>query len=129
MARSVGLPIDPPQRNVNSRFALETAELIRDIGGDDSSGAFHHAVSRAFFAQGADISKADALIPLAEAYGATATQVESAWKERRFSKRVDDSIETALRAGVNGVPALAWPNRIAVVGMRPPDELVSLLQQ
>lgn len=128
MARTVGLPIDPPQRNVNSRFALETAELIREIGGDDSSGAFHHAVSRAFFAQGADISKAETLVPLAEAYGATANQVETAWKERRFAKRVDDSIETALRAGVNGVPALAWPNRIAVVGMRPPDELVSLLQ-
>ncbi|MGH7682975.1 MAG: DsbA family oxidoreductase, partial [Vulcanimicrobiaceae bacterium] len=119
----------PPQRNVNSRFALETAELIRDIGGDDSSGAFHHAVSRAFFAQGADISKAETLIPLAQAYGATAVQVESAWKERRYVKRVDDSIETATRAGVNGVPALAWPNRIAIVGMRPPDDLVSLLKQ
>lgn len=129
MARSVGLPIDPPQRNVNSRFALETSELIRDIGGDDSSGAFHHAVSRAFFAHGADISKAETLIPLAEAYGATAAQVQSAWKERRYATRVDDSIEAASRAGVNGVPAMAWPNRIAVVGMRPPDDLVSLLRQ
>jgi len=29
LAREVGLPIDPPRRNVNSRFALETAELVR----------------------------------------------------------------------------------------------------
>ncbi len=129
MARTVGLPIDPPQRNVNSRLALETGELIREIGGDDSSGAFHHAVSRAFFAQRADISRAETIIPLAEAYGATAAQVEDSWKERRFASRVDDFVEAAVRAGVNGVPAMAWQNRIAVVGMRPPDELVSLLRQ
>jgi len=124
----VGLPIDPPSRNFNSRLALETAELIRSLGGDDPSGAFHHDVSRAFFTQQADIAKASTIIPIAERHGASARDVETAWAEHRFAKTVDDFIGAAHRAGVSGVPAMAWPNRMAVVGMQPPENLVRLLR-
>jgi len=124
----VGLPIDPPSRNFNSRLALETAELIRSLGGDDPSGAFHHDVSRAFFTQQADIAKASTIIPIAERHGASAREVETAWAEHRFAKPVDDFIGAAHRAGVSGVPAMAWPNRMAVVGMQPPENLVRLLR-
>jgi predicted DsbA family dithiol-disulfide isomerase len=55
LGRDVGLPIDPPKRNVNSRFALETTELVRAQKGDDAAGAFYHDVSRAFFTEQADI--------------------------------------------------------------------------
>ena len=124
----VGLPIDPPSRNFNSRLALETAELIRSLGGDDESGAFHHDVSRAFFNEKADIAKTATIIPFAERHGASAADVENAWKERRFSKTVDDFIGAAHRAGVNGVPAMAWPNRMAVVGMQTPENLARRLR-
>ena len=49
LAHQVGLPIEPPRRNANSRLALESGELVRARAGDESSAAFHHAVSRAFF--------------------------------------------------------------------------------
>jgi len=124
----VGLPIDPPSRNYNSRFALETAELIRSLGGDDASGKFHHDVSRAFFTEQADIAKPATIIPIAERYGASASEVESAWAEHRFAKAVDDFIGASHRAGVTGVPAMAWPNRMAVVGMQTPENLVRLLR-
>jgi hypothetical protein len=39
LAFEVGLPIDPPDRNVNSRFGLETAELVRAKRGDGAAGA------------------------------------------------------------------------------------------
>lgn len=129
LAQAVGLPIDPPARNVNSRFALETGELVRDRSGDDAAGAFHHEVSRAFFAEGADISKPEVIAPLAERHGVTAADVDAAWNERRYSAIVDDFIEGAFRAGVTGVPAMAWPNRRAVVGMRQPADLVAMLQR
>ena len=128
LAAAVGLPIDPPARNVNSRFALETAELVRDLGGDGASGAFHHEVSRAYFAERADISKPEIIVPLAERYGVAAAEVEAAWDERRYLRTVDGFIEDALRAGVTGVPAMAWPNHRAAVGMRQPSDLVALLQ-
>lgn len=119
--------MDPPQRNYNSRFALETAELIRDKQGDEPANAFHHDALKAFFVDKADISKPDIIIPLAERQGHTAADVQHAWHERRYSAKVDELIQSAFRAGVTGVPAMAWPDGLAVVGMRRPDDLVAAL--
>jgi predicted DsbA family dithiol-disulfide isomerase len=127
LAEDVGLPIDPPDRNVNSRFALETAELIRERSGDDAAGTFHHDVSRAFFVDRADISKPETIVPIAERQRVTAADVENAWREHRYVWNVDDFIQAGLAAGVTGVPAMGWPRRQAVVGMRRPDDLVALL--
>lgn len=127
MGREVGLPIDPPNRNVNSRFALETAELVRAQKGDDPAGAFHRDVSRAFFTERADISKAEVIVPITARFGVSAEDVETAWRERRFSPTVEAFIKEGYMAGVTGVPAMAWPHRRAVVGMMPPAELVRRL--
>jgi predicted DsbA family dithiol-disulfide isomerase len=128
LAREVGLPIDPPQRNVNSRFALETAELVRVQKGDDTTGAFYHVVSRAFFAERADISKRDIIVPIAQRFGISASDVEAAWRDRRFSPTVDGFVEEAHVAGATGVPAMGWPHRRAIVGMMPATELVRRLR-
>lgn len=128
LASEVGLPIDPPQRNVNSRFALETAELVRELRGDDASGAFHHDVSQAFFAERADISTPAVIVPLAERHGIASAETEAAWSERRYAMKVDGFIEAAHLAGVTGVPAFAWPNRRAIAGMMPPDVLIQRLR-
>lgn len=125
----VGLPIDPPSRNYNSRLALETAELIRARSGDDASGAFHHDVSRAFFTEQADIAQLATIAPIAERHGVSASEVEQAWVEHRYADAVDEFIGAAYRAGVSGVPAMAWPNRHAVVGMQPPENLVRALSE
>ncbi len=124
LAREVGLPIDPPDRNVNSRFALETAELVRAKRGDGAAGAFHHDVSRAFFTQRADIAKRNVIIPIAEGHGVSASDVDDAWRERRFRQGVDAFVEQARMAGVTGVPAMAWPNQRAILGMMRPEDLV-----
>lgn len=128
LAQEVGLPIDPPQRNVNSRFALETAELVRAQKGDGEAGTFCHHVSRAFFTEHADISKREVIVPIAERFGISASDVETAWHERRFSPTVDAFIKDGHKAGVRGVPAMGWPNRRAIVGLMPPTELVLRLR-
>jgi predicted DsbA family dithiol-disulfide isomerase len=128
LGREVGLPIDPPKRNVNSRFALETAELVRVQKGDDAAGAFYQDVSRAFFTEQADISKREVIVPIAERFGISASDVEAAWRERRFSPAVDAFIEEAHMAGVTGVPAMGWPHRRAIVGMMPAADLVARLR-
>jgi predicted DsbA family dithiol-disulfide isomerase len=128
LAREVGLPIDPPQRNVNSRFALETAELVRAKKGERATGAFYHDVSRAFFAERADISKREIIVPIAQRSGISASDVEAAWRNRRFSPTVNAFIEEAHVAGATGVPAMGWPHRRAIVGMMPAAELVRRLR-
>jgi predicted DsbA family dithiol-disulfide isomerase len=128
LAQEVGLPIDPPQRNVNSRFALETAELVRAHKGDAEAGTFCLHVSRAFFTEHADISKRKVIVPIAEHFGISPSDVETAWHERRFSPTVDAFIKDGHKAGVSGVPAMGWPNQRAIVGLTPPTELVLRLR-
>ena len=113
---------------MNSRFALETAELVRDEKDDDAAGAFHHDVSRAFFTEQADISKHEVIVPIAGRFGISASCVDEAWRERRFSPAVDAFIEEGYAAGVTGVPAMGWPHRRAVVGMMPAADIVRRLQ-
>jgi hypothetical protein len=111
LGQEVGLPIDPPKRNVNSRFALETAELVRVKEGDDAVGVFYQDVSRAFFTKQADISKREVIAPAAERFRISAPQVEEAWNEHRFSRAVDTFVEegtwAALRRSSNGMAASA----------------------
>jgi predicted DsbA family dithiol-disulfide isomerase len=128
MAREVRLPIDPPKRNVNSRFALETAELVRSRADDDAASGFHLDVSRAFFTEQADISKRDVIVPIAKRFGVSAPDVEAAWKERRFCSTVDAYMAEGFKAGVTGVPAMGWPDRRAIVGMMPATDLVIRLR-
>jgi predicted DsbA family dithiol-disulfide isomerase len=113
---------------VNSRFALETAELVRAKDGDGAAGTFYHDVSRAFFTEHADISKHEVIVPIAGRFGVSAAEVETAWRERRFSPAVDAFIEEAHMAGVTGVPAMGWPHRRAIVGMMPAADLVRRLR-
>jgi predicted DsbA family dithiol-disulfide isomerase len=127
LAQRVGLPIDPPRRNVNSRFALETGELVRDRQGDAAAGAFHHEVSRAFFTERADIAQPSVILPIAERHRVDAADVTAAWNERQYRETVDAFIVQAHRAGVRGVPAMAWPNHRAVMGMMEPTQLVAAL--
>lgn len=96
--------------------------------GDDPAGAFYHVVSRAFFTEHADISKREIIVPIAERFGISASDVEAAWQDRRFSPTVDAFIEQAHVAGATGVPAMGWPHRGAIVGMMPAAELVVRLQ-
>ncbi len=92
------------------------------------AGAFYHDVTRAFFTEHADVSKPDAIIPIAESLGVAASEVEASWRRRRFSPTVDAFIREVIVAGVTGVPALGWPNHRAVVGMRPAAHIVRLLR-
>ena len=54
--------------------------------------------------------------------------MQAAWDERRYDTTVDNFVQQAMMAGVSGVPAMAWPNRRAIMGMRPADALVELLR-
>jgi len=128
LAEEVGLPIEPPQRNVNSRAALEIGELVRERAGDEAQGRFHHDVSRAFFAEGADISKLDVLARLTARYGVGGADVRSAWSMRRYRGAVDRALEAGFRAGVTGVPAFGWDRGPAAAGMRDPESLVEVLR-
>lgn len=127
LAERVGLPIDPPRRNVNSRLALETMELVRLRAGNDAAASFHHAVSRAFFAGRANIADVDVIATQAAVFGIPRPDVERAWQNREFAGAVDASIAASRAAGVRGVPAYGWPGRRAISGMMEPEQILQAL--
>jgi predicted DsbA family dithiol-disulfide isomerase len=128
LAARVGLPIDPPRRNSNSRLALETQELVRARAGDDAAANFHHAVSRAFFAERANVADMDLIAAEAAVFGIAEADVEAAWQQHAFAGAVDASIAASRAAGVRGVPAYGWPGRRAISGMMEPDQIVAALR-
>ncbi len=128
LAERVGLPIDPPRRNANSRLALETMELVRSRAGDDAAANFHHAVSRAFFVDGANVADMGLIVLEAAVFGIAKPDVEAAWQSHAFAAAVDASIAASRAAGVRGVPAYGWPGRRAISGMMEPEQIVAALE-
>jgi predicted DsbA family dithiol-disulfide isomerase len=129
LALRVGLPIDPPRRNANSRLALETMELVRARAGDEAAARFHHAVSRAFFAERADIADMRVIASHAHNAGVSPDEVAAAWKAHAFAGAVDASIAASRAAGVRGVPAYGWPGTPAISGMMEPETIVRALSR
>jgi predicted DsbA family dithiol-disulfide isomerase len=128
LADRVGLPIAPPSRNVNSRLALETGELVRARANDDAAARFHHAVSRAYFADGADISSFTVIAGHAGAEGVPESAVRAAWESHAFAGAIRDSMLAARAAGVRGVPAYGWPGTPAMSGMMERERIVQILR-
>ena len=128
LAERVGLPIDPPRRNANSRLALETMELVRSRAGDDAAANFHHAVSRAFFVDGANVADFDLIALEAAAFDVAKHELAAAWQNHEFAAAVDASIAASRAAGVRGVPACGWPGGRAISGMLEPEKIVAALR-
>lgn len=128
LAAQVGIPIKPPRRNVNSRLALEAGELVRARAGDASSAAFHHAVSRAFFVDGADVADLRVVADHAEPFGISEDDVRAAWTSHDYAGAIDTSMRAASAAGVTGVPAFGWAGSHAISGMMEPQRIVAMLQ-
>jgi predicted DsbA family dithiol-disulfide isomerase len=128
LATRVGLPIEPPRRNVNSRLALETGELVRARRGDEASARFHHAISRAFFSECADIADLGVVSRYAADEGVNADDLREAWTTHAYARAVDDALRAALLVGVRGVPAYGWPGAPAISGMMEPERIVDLLR-
>jgi predicted DsbA family dithiol-disulfide isomerase len=128
LAAQVGVPIEPQRRNANSRLALEAGELVRARAGDAASAAFHHAVSRGFFVDGADIAELRVIAGYAAPLGIGEDDVRAAWSSHAYAGAIDASMRAARAAGVTGVPAFGWAGSQAVSGMMEPSQIVAALQ-
>jgi predicted DsbA family dithiol-disulfide isomerase len=120
LAQQVGVPIEPQPRSVNSRLALET--------GDEASAAFHQAVSRAWFVDGADIGDLQVIADRAAPFGISEDDVRSAWTSHTYAGAIDASMRAARSAGVTGVPAFGWAGSQAISGMMEPQRIAATLR-
>jgi predicted DsbA family dithiol-disulfide isomerase len=101
---------------------------VRARAGDESAAAFHHAVSRAFFVDGADIGDLGVIAKHAAPFGISEDDIRTAWASHTYAGAIEDSMRAARAAGVTGVPAFGWAGSQAVSGMMEPQRIVTMLQ-
>ncbi len=119
-----------PQRQFTARAR---DGRTRSRAGDAASAAFHHAISRAFFVDGADIADIAILARYAADADVTEVEIRAARASRSFAHAIDASMRAASVAsvagvtGVTGVPAFGWAGSHAMSGMMEPQRAIAVL--
>lgn len=115
VAASLSLPLAARTRIYSSRLAQELAKWAEFQGKGDE---FHHAVFRAYFADGKNIGKADELAALAGFIGLSADEARDVILTRRFREAVDSDWVRSHEFGITAVPTFII-NDQRIVGYQP----------
>lgn len=85
--------------------------------------AFHHAIFRAYFAEGRDLGDPEVIRSVAEAVGIDVDRMEADLEEGAFEDAVRGTGEEARRLGITGTPTFVFGERYAAVGAQPVERL------
>jgi predicted DsbA family dithiol-disulfide isomerase len=124
VAQELGLPLGDRDRTYNSRLAQELGKWAEGQGRGDE---FHHAVFRAYFADGINIAKVERLVGLAESVGLPAGEAHQVIEARAFRNAVDSDWSRSLAMGVTAVPTFMLQGR-TLVGAQPYETLERLMK-
>jgi predicted DsbA family dithiol-disulfide isomerase len=124
VAESLNLPLADRIKTYNSRLAQELAKWAEAEGKGDE---FHHAVFKAYFAEGKNISNADELMTLAASLGLPAEEARRVIAERRFREAVDADWERSRALGITAVPTFMMGIQ-RIVGFQPYEALAQLVE-
>jgi predicted DsbA family dithiol-disulfide isomerase len=124
IAAAEGLPMSPGRtRTYNSRLAQELGKWAESRGAGDP---FRRAVYNAFFVEGIDIGRADALVRIAGAVGLDPAEARGALEDRLFAPAVDADWRRARETGVTAVPTHDCDGR-RLVGFAPYEDFRRLI--
>jgi len=118
-----GLPFGERTMTYNSRLATELGKWAESKGKGDR---YHDAVFRAYYVDGTNIAKPDALVALAEAVGLPGREAGEILKTRSFREAVDADWDLAAQMGISAVPTFVLDGW-SVVGAQPYEALEKLL--
>jgi predicted DsbA family dithiol-disulfide isomerase len=88
-----------------------------------------HALLRAYFTDGEDVSDRRTLVRLAEAVGLPPERASAVLDSDAYADEVRADEQRYLRAGINSVPAVIIDRELLVSGGQPPDVFESALRQ
>lgn len=119
VAAAEGLPFGDRKMTFNSRLAQELGKWAESRG---KGQAFHHAIFRAYFADGLNIGKRQILLDLVVSLGLPSEEAKTVLTERSFRAAVDRDWERSERMGIESVPTFALAGR-TLSGVGPYEEL------
>lgn len=120
-AAELGLPLQVPAPEVDTRGALQAAEFARDLG-PARFRRLHRALFRALLAEGRDLGARGVLLEVAEEAGVDREALERALEDRRYEPALEEAREEAESYGIQGTPALLF-GRFLILGAAPMAEL------
>jgi predicted DsbA family dithiol-disulfide isomerase len=123
VAAEVGLPLGEGTRTYNSRRAQVLGKWAEEQGRGD---AFRAAVYRAYFVDGCNIARPQALAELAAAVGLDAEQARRVLAGQRYADAVAADWQRARDAQVHAVPTFQYRQR-TLVGFAAYPELRRLI--
>ncbi len=125
---SVGIDFDFPavQRQPNT---LPAHQLIAHAGAHGSQDAVVERLFRAYFLEGADLTREDVLLELAAQAGLEheAARLALVDPDRRWAVQNDEQASRAM--GVEGVPFFLFDRRLAVSGAQEPQVLIQAIER
>ncbi len=125
VADELGVPLGERTRSYNSRLAHELAKWAES---KEKGDAFHQAVYRAYFVDGQNIGKAEALINLADSVGLAKDEAEKILDLRMFKDAVDSDWSRSREVGVSAGPTFVMDHQ-AIVGAQPYEILDDFLKK
>jgi predicted DsbA family dithiol-disulfide isomerase len=123
-AAEAGLPFGDRVKTFNSRLAQELGKWAER---NDKGDSFHHAVFKAYFAEGINIAKIPALVDIAASVGLPREEAEAVLVKRTLKEDVDQDWSLSQKIGITAVPTFVINNDI-LVGAQPYEMLEKVME-
>ena len=124
VAEGLGLPFGNREKTYNSRMAQELGKWAESLGKGDE---FHHAIFRAYFADGQNIGNISTLIDVGKTLGLPESRMREVLENQAYKSAVDADWAKAYEMGINAVPSFMM-NQQVVVGAQPYNVLVNFME-
>ncbi|HBY98791.1 MAG TPA: hypothetical protein DEP84_33405 [Chloroflexi bacterium] len=129
MGRQYGVEMRTHRFGIDTRPAHEGAKFAEAQGTSEQVKAYHDAVFRAYFEEDQDIGDLDVLTAIARQVGLDAEAFRQALDAGSYREVVLAEERFAYRAGISGVPAFIFNDKYLLVGVHPPEQLKSVIEQ
>jgi predicted DsbA family dithiol-disulfide isomerase len=108
---------------------VDAHRLVRLAGQESRQDALVEALFRAYFLEGADLTREAVLLDLAERAGLDPQRAQACLHDDAMTTAVLDEDRTARELGVEGVPFFVFNRRLAVSGAQTPEVLLGALDR
>jgi predicted DsbA family dithiol-disulfide isomerase len=124
IAKELDLPWGERKRTYNSRLAQELGKWAETNG---KGNEYHDAVFRAYFVDGENIAKTDALMERVKMVGLPEKEAGEVLQTRAFKQAVDSDWDRAYQMEISAVPTFAL-NHQTLVGAQPYEVLEQFMR-
>lgn len=121
MARELKLPLEWPERVVNSYEAMQVAEFARDLGRKTFT-TVHKKLFRAYFVDGRNLGRRTELLQVVVDAGLDDEAVEGCLEDARYEDEIRRVERESDRYGIEETPTMLF-ERFKVVGAAPLEVL------